>query len=66
MAVCTDDVQLLTAVIPQTAAEPDSEAILPVCRDLRETGLLPETLVCDAAYGSDANVIEGTFSRLKS
>ena len=66
MAVCTDDVQLLTAVIPQTAAEPDSEAILPVCRDLQETGLLPETLVCDAAYGSDANVIEGTFSRLKS
>jgi hypothetical protein len=55
---CTDDVQLLTAVIPQTAADLDSEAILPVCRDLQETGLLPETLVCDAAYGSDANVQE--------
>jgi len=54
---CTDgDVQLITAVIPQTAAEPDCEAVLPVCRDLQETGLVPEIMLCDAAYGSDANV----------
>jgi len=54
---CTDgDVQLITAVIPQTAAEPDCEAVLPVCRDLQETGLIPEIMLCDAAYGSDANV----------
>jgi len=54
---CTDgDVQLITAVIPQTAAEPDCEAVLPVCRDLQETGLVPEIMLCDAAYGSDSNV----------
>jgi len=54
---CTDgDVQLITAVIPQTAAEPDCEAVLPVCRDLHEKGLVPEIMLCDAAYGSDANV----------
>jgi hypothetical protein len=54
---CTDgDVQLITAVIPQTAAEPDCEAVIPVCRDLQETGLVPETMLGDAAYGSDANV----------
>ena len=54
---CTEgDVQLITAVIPQTAAEPDCEAVLPVCRDLQETGLVPEIMLCDAAYGSDANV----------
>jgi hypothetical protein len=54
---CTDgDVQLITAVIPQPAAEPDCEAVLPVCRDLHEKGLVPEIMLCDAAYGSDANV----------
>jgi len=54
---CTDGaVQLITAVIPQTAAEPDCEAVLPVCRDLHEKGLVPEIMLCDAAYGSDANV----------
>jgi len=54
---CTEgDVQLITAVIPQTAAEPDCEAVLPVCRDLQEAGLVPEIMLCDAAYGSDANV----------
>lgn len=54
---CTDgDVQLITAVIPQPAAEPDCEAVLPVCRGLHEKGLVPEIMLCDAAYGSDANV----------
>jgi hypothetical protein len=54
---CTEgDVQLITAVIPQTAAEPDCETVLPICRELQETGLVPEIMVCDAAYGSDSNV----------
>ena len=54
---CTDgDVQLITAVIPQTAAEPDCEAVLPICSDLQETGMIPDTMLCDAAYGSDSNV----------
>jgi len=54
---CTEgDVQFITAIIPQTAAEPDCEAVLPVCGDLQEAGLVPEIMLCDAAYGSDANV----------
>lgn len=54
---CTDgDVQLITAVIPQTAAETDCEAVFPVCRELQKTGLVPEIMLGDAAYGSDANV----------
>ena len=54
---CTDgDVQLITAVIPQTAAEIDCESVLPIFRDLQDTGLVPEVMLCDAAYGSDANV----------
>ena len=54
---CTEgDVQLITAVIPQTAAEPDCEAVTPVGCDLQEIEMVPETMACDAAYGSDANV----------
>jgi hypothetical protein len=56
---CTEgDVQLITAALPQTAAEPDCEAVMPVCRDLEKRELLPETMASDAAYGSDANVQE--------
>lgn len=54
---CTDgDVQLITSVIPQTAAEPDCEAVLPMFRELKEANLIPDTMLSDAAYGSDSNV----------
>ena len=54
---CTEgDVQLITAVIPQTAAEIDCEAVLPIFRKLQETELVPEKVLSDAAYGSDSNV----------
>ena len=54
---CTaDDVELITVVIPQTAAEPDCDAVPPMFRKLEEANLVPDTILSDAAYGSDANV----------
>jgi len=51
-----NEVQLVTYVQPQTAAEPDSEAVLPALEALEEHGLMPEELSADTAYGSDGNV----------
>jgi hypothetical protein len=55
---CDDenDVQLITAAIPQTAAEPDSGAIEPVLDALERNHLTPEAMLADTAYGSDDNV----------
>ena len=51
-----NEVQLVTAVIPQTAAEPDPEAVEPVLDILEESDLLPEELFVDTSYASDENV----------
>lgn len=51
-----NDVQLITTVLPQTAAEPDSQALLPMLQDLQKKDCLPEELLVDTAYGSDDNV----------
>jgi Transposase DDE domain len=53
-----NDVQLLTTVLPQTAAEPDSYALLPMLKDLQKKDCLPEEMLVDTAYGSDDNVQE--------
>jgi len=55
---CDDenDVQLITAAIPQTAAEPDSEAIQPVLDMLEKNGRSPESMLADTAYGGSDNV----------
>ena len=55
---CDDenDVQLITAAIPQTAAEHDSSAVEPVLDALEKSDTLPESMLADTAYGSDANV----------
>ena len=51
-----NEVQLITAALPQTAAETDQEA-LPLILDLLEQSrLMPNTLVADTHYGSDENV----------
>ena len=52
---CSSDneVQLITAVIPQTAADTDHEAIPDVLDKLEANELLPETLYADTHYGSD-------------
>jgi hypothetical protein len=51
-----NEVQLITCAIPQTAVEPDSEAVEPVLEDLERNTLLPEQLLGDTLYGSDENV----------
>jgi len=51
-----NEVQLATAVIPQTAAEPDTEAVEPVLDILEQSNLLPEELLVDTSYASDENV----------
>jgi hypothetical protein len=49
-------VQLITCAIPQTAVEPDSDAVEPVLDALEQTALLPEQLIGDTLYCSDENV----------
>ena len=49
-------VQLITCAIPQTAAENDSDAVLPVLDDLIDKGIKPKELYADTAYGGDDNV----------
>ncbi|MCP4342542.1 MAG: transposase [Desulfobulbaceae bacterium] len=51
-----NDVQLITSVIPQTAVESDSNAVLPVLEDLKESDLLPESMLGDTLYAGDENV----------
>ena len=51
-----NEVQLVTCAIPQTAAEPDSNALSDVLEELKESELLPEQLLTDTLYNSDANV----------
>jgi len=50
-----NEAQLATAVIPQTAAEDDRNAMGEVLEHLEAKGLLPETLYADTHYGSDAS-----------
>ena len=52
-----NDVNLITAVIPETAADQDPDAVVPVVEQLEQRALKPETLVADTAYGSDENVM---------
>lgn len=51
-----NDVQLITCAIPQTAAEPDGDAVEAILNTLEQTDLLPEELVADTLYCSDENV----------
>jgi hypothetical protein len=55
---CSDDndVQLIVAALPQTAASPDADALGEVLDDLKEKNCLPETMTADTAYGGDENV----------
>ncbi len=55
---CSDanDVQLIVGAIPETAVAHDSNALAPMLEQLQEQNRLPEELLADTAYGSDANV----------
>jgi hypothetical protein len=52
----SNEVQLITSAIPQTAAEEDGESLPEVIDDLERKELRPEALYADARYGSDENV----------
>jgi hypothetical protein len=52
----TNDVQLIVAAIPQTAAEHDANAVVPMLDLLALNEAMPEVLLADTAYGSDENV----------
>lgn len=51
-----DDIRLITAAIPQTAADSDMDSLAPLRDVLAGAGLTPERLLADGGYGSDANV----------
>lgn len=53
-----NNVNLVTAVIPETACAHDSDAVVPVLNELEEAERLPEMMVADTLYGSDENVLE--------
>ena len=49
-------VQLITAALPQSAADTDAQSVAPAYEHIKAKGHLPHTLLADAAYGSDDNV----------
>ncbi len=51
-----NETQIITSVIPQTAAESDSFAVQAVLEDLKESDLLPDSLLGDTLYAGDENV----------
>jgi len=51
-----NEVQLITDVLPQTAADSDSAALPEVVERLQDKGHKPQELLADTAYGSDENV----------
>ena len=53
-----NEVQLVTAALPQTAVASDTPALPLVLDELEGDQLLPEELLADALYGSDDNVQE--------
>lgn len=53
-----NDVNLVTAVIPETACAHDSDAVAPVLNALEQANRLPEIMVADTSYGSDENVLK--------
>lgn len=52
----TNEVELITAALPQTACETDVAAMVPMLDQLAGSGLLPEEMVADTPYCSDENV----------
>jgi hypothetical protein len=52
----TNEVQLITAALPQTACEADGAAVVPILDQLAGSDLLPEEMVADTPYCSDENV----------
>jgi len=55
-----NEVQLVTAAIPQTACENDADVVEEVREELKESELLPGEMLADTLYGSDENVQAST------
>ena len=51
-----NEVQLITAALPQTACEPDADAVVPMLDQLDQAGRLPEEMLADTLYTGDENV----------
>jgi hypothetical protein len=51
-----NEVQLITGAIPESAAEPDGEAVVPMLDQLNKSRLLPEEMLADTLYCGDENV----------
>ena len=51
-----NEVQLITAALPQSACEPDAGAVVPVLDQLKEGERLPNELLADTIYCGDENV----------
>jgi hypothetical protein len=54
--VPSNEVQLITAALPETACEPDAAAVTPMLDQLEEDGRLPDELLADTLYTGDENV----------
>lgn len=52
----TNEVQLITSAIPQTAAEQDGASLPAVLDDLEQKAMVPDLLYGDTHFGSDENV----------
>jgi hypothetical protein len=50
-------VQVITAVIPQSASEADQNAVEPMLEKMKKNNAMPEECSADTAYGSDENVL---------
>ena len=51
-----NEVQLITAALPQTACELDADVVVPMLDQLEQAGRLPEELLADTLYTGDENV----------
>jgi hypothetical protein len=51
-----NEVQLITAALPQTACAPDEAAVAPMLEQLKEANRLPEAMSADTLYTNDENV----------
>jgi Transposase DDE domain len=51
-----NEVQLITAVLPQTASEPDADALVPMLDQLEKADRLPDEMLADTLYTGDDNV----------
>jgi Transposase DDE domain len=51
-----NEVQLIAGALPESAAEPDDAAVVPMLDQLEELELLPEVMLADTLYGGDENV----------